>query len=73
MQLKHKETGKIYNIVVGTVLKAKQVKKNNITASFITAKSDDGEEIGVVFGYKEDGTPTDKNQYEVILEKGEKL
>lgn len=73
MQLKHKETGKIYNIVEGKILKAKEAKNKNVTASFLTAKDDDGEEVGVVFGYKKDGTPTDINEFELILKKGEKL
>lgn len=73
MQLKSKENGKVYKITSGIVLKAREVKKKNLTASFLTAISDDGEEIGVVFGYKENGTPSEINKYEVILEKGEKL
>lgn len=73
MQLKHKETGKIYNVTLGKIMKAKDAKKKNVTASFLDAKADDGEEVGVVFGYTKDGKPSPINEYELILEKGEKL
>lgn len=73
MQLKDKETGKIYRITTGKVLKKSYAKKRNVTASFVSLQAEDGEEIGAVLGYTADGTYSEANKFELILEKGEKL
>lgn len=67
MLLKNKSTGKLYKITVGKVLKPREVKKKDITASFITAVNveNETEEVGVVLGYKKDGTLSDKNEFTV--------
>lgn len=73
MQLKCKETGKVYNITMGKILKKREAKKKDITASLISLKADDGEEIGAVIGYTKDGKFSEANKFELILDKGEKL
>lgn len=73
MQLKHKETGKVYNITTGKILKKQYAKKKDVTASFVSLKAEDGEEVGAVIGYTKDGSYSEANVYEIILEEGEKL
>lgn len=58
---------------MGKILKKREAKKKDITASLISLKADDGEEIGAVIGYTKDGKFSEANKFELILDKGEKL
>lgn len=74
MQLKDKTTGELYVVAAGKILSPKEVKKQNITASFVSLRSvaDEGTFIGAVIGYTKDGFYSEKNAFELIYEEGEK-
>lgn len=74
MQLKDKENGELYVLAAGKILSPKEVKKLNVTASFVSLRSVANEEtfIGVVIGYTKEGFYSEKNAFELIYEEGEK-
>jgi hypothetical protein len=78
MQLKDKETGDLYVLAVGKILSPKEVKKKNITASFVSLRSavssPTGEDVFVsaIIGYTKEGFYSDMNKFELIYEEGEK-
>lgn len=67
MQLKHKETGEIYTITGGKLLSKEEALQKDITASFVSLKSEN-EEIGVVIGYTKEGEISPANKFELISE-----
>jgi len=70
MLLKNKSTGKLIEIVEGKLLKPKEAKKADVTASFLTGKDvETQEEVGIVWGYTKDGKPSEKNEYIVEEDK----
>ena len=71
MQLVDKETGKVFSIISGKILSKREAKKKDITASFVTLKADDGEEVGAVIGYTKDGEFSEANKYTILETKGE--
>lgn len=74
MQLKDKTTGDVYVVAVGKILSPKEVKKNNITASFISLRSiaDESVFVSAIIGYTKDGFYSDKNAYELIYNEDSK-
>lgn len=73
MQLKKKTTGVTVDVVSPKVLSPEEAVAKNVTASFVQCRTDDGEFIYVTFGYKDDGTPSDKNEYELVTTKQEEI
>ena len=70
MLLKNKSTGRRVRVVEGKLLKPKEAKKADVTASFLTGKDlETEEEVGVVWGYTKNGQPSEKNEYIVEEDK----
>ncbi len=64
MRIRNKDTGKVYNVVGGTVLEAGYAKTKSITGSFLTVENiDDPEDQQyVLWSY------LGENRYEVVEE-----
>lgn len=73
MQLKKKTTGVTVDVVSPKILSPEEAVARDITASFVQCRTDDGEFIYITYGYKEDGTPSDKNEYELLTNKQEEI
>jgi hypothetical protein len=69
LQLKHKQTGKIYDIKAGRILDPKSARKADTRASFISVQEHNGTEcLGILVSYTPDGFYSNKNDFEILYQ-----